>query len=229
MSIDSVIRRCPEYPAQTREDFAGTVEATVEGFRRNSVFKAIEAGAVSIDHYHRYLSIIFHQTFESAATFALAGARCDMRHHVIRDYLIEHADEEKSHWQWVIDDLYSTGYNGADPRGTFPHPACQAYIAFNTYLALRAPIARLGTAAVLEGIGAKNGKRYGEALCRVLSLQPSQLKFVFGHGDTDVGHTADIIRVLSEADLTGHEWAWLSYAARTAGEIYKQMFEAILQ
>ena len=113
--------------------------------------------------------------------------------------------------------------------GSFPHPACQCYIAFNTYLAIRAPIARLGTAVVLEGIGATNGKRYGEKLCQVLNLEPAQVKFVFGHGDTDVGHTAEIIQVLSEADLSDYDWAWLCYAARTGADLYRAMYEAILQ
>lgn len=221
--------RVPSYPTATREGFTRVVETAIDRFRDNPVLRAVDAGTFGIEDYHSFLGMIFHQTFEGPASFALAGSRCDVRHHAIRDYLIEHAEEERSHWEWVIEDLYSTGYGGPDPRGTFPRPACQAYIAFNTYLAVRAPVARLGSAAVLEGIGAGNGRRYGEALCRVLNLGPSQVKFILGHGDTDVGHTADIIRVLSEADLSAYDWAWLCHAAEAAGELYRKMYEAVLQ
>jgi GNAT superfamily N-acetyltransferase len=213
-----------DYPRGSQREFLQAVNAAVAGFPDNPLCRKLDRGDFRTADYHAFLNMIFHQTYHAPSTFALAGANCDSRHDTIRDYLIEHAEEERNHWQWVLEDLANTGYRGPDPRSTFPHPACQAYVSFNTYLAVKQPVARLGTAAVLEGIGARYGKNYAEKLCSSLGLTPSQVKFVYGHGDTDVGHTADILRVLTEADLTGYDWAWLSYAARMAGDLYKQMY-----
>src|SRR5690606_29299265 len=114
----------------------------------------IDSGDFFMEAYHKQLLMIFHQTFEGPSTFALASAHCSTKYHEVRDYLILHSNEERSHWQWIISDLKNTGYIGPDSRTLFPKPACQAYLAFNYYIAMRFPIGRLGTAAVLESIGA---------------------------------------------------------------------------
>lgn len=42
----------------------------------------------------------------------LAGSYCPPALHILREYLLQHANEEKSHWEWVISDLKNTGYDG---------------------------------------------------------------------------------------------------------------------
>lgn len=173
--------------------------------------------------------MIFHQTFEGPSTFALAGAHCNPKEHIVRDYLLHHADEEKSHWEWVISDLKNSGYKGADPRSLFPQPACQAYIAFNVYTAIRAPIARLGIASVLESIGASYGRMYAEKIQSILRLNDDQIYFFLGHGDTDVGHTKDIFKILEETSMSSNDWEWMCHAAKNAGLLYTAMYnEAII-
>lgn len=209
----------------TPERFMETVQAAVDRFPGNRMCARLDAGAFTMPDYHAILLMIFHQTFEGPSTFALAGAHCAPRRHEVRDYLLHHADEEKAHWQWVINDLRRTGYAGPDPRDLFPQPACQAYIAFNVYTALRNPMARLAIAATLESIGATHGKNYATRLCRHLALEPAQASFFFGHGDTDVGHTADILGVLSAQDLDEEDWDWMCHAARTSGALYTAMYD----
>lgn len=209
----------------TQRDFEAAVAAAVEVFPSNGMCRKVDEGSMQMSDYHDILLMIFHQTFEGPSTFALAGAHCSPQRHAVRDYLLHHADEEKSHWQWVISDLRSTGYEGADPRELFPRPACQAYVAFNVYTAIRMPLARLSIAAVLESIGANYGKRYATELCRGLSLSPGQARFFFGHGDTDVGHTQEIFDVIGEESLTPREWDWMCHAARTAGQLYTAMYD----
>ncbi len=211
-----------------REQFLEAVQQAVEGFPRNRVCSRLDAGQFSMSDYHAILLMIFHQTFEGPSTFALAGAHCSPRLHEVRDYLLQHADEEKSHWEWVINDLRNTGYAGPDPRTLFPRPACQAYIAFNVYTAIRMPVARLAIAATLESIGANNGKRYATRVCQHLELKPPQASFFYGHGDTDVGHTADILAVLDRQSLSEADWDWMRHAARTAGQLYTAMYDEAL-
>lgn len=207
-----------------RARFLEVVQQAVENFPRNRMCRKLDEGAFTMADYHAILLMIFHQTFEGPSTFALAGAHCSPRLHEARDYLLHHADEEKSHWDWVIGDLRNTGYAGPDPRSLFPQPACQAYIAFNVYTAIRMPLARLGIAATLESIGANYGKKYATKLCQQLALKPAQAVFFYGHGDTDVGHTTDILSVLDKQPLTSFDWDWMCHAAHTAGQLYSAMY-----
>lgn len=214
-------------PCSSREEFISAADETVRDFENNSLFMRVNSGKLTIDDYHRWLLTIFHQTFHAPATFALAGGHCDSRLQPIRDYLIEHAEEERAHWKWVLEDLFGTGYTGPDPRSEFPSLETQNYVAFNVYVATKMPVARLATAAVLEGIGGTYAKQYSNKICDLLGINADQVKFAYGHGDTDVGHTEDIYRVLSESELSPYEWAWCKHAALTAGRLYRAMYEEV--
>jgi hypothetical protein len=216
------------YPRSNSAEFSDLIGGLIAAFPQNKLCQKLDSAALNVRDYHRFLNMIFHQTFEGPSTFALAGANCDPRRQAVRDYLIEHAHEEKDHWQWVIEDLRATGFAGPDPRTQFPEPACQRYIAFNVYVAVRMPVARLAIAAFLEGVGATHGKKYATKLCQTVGLAASQAKFLFGHGDTDVGHMEDIMQVVRDADLTPYEWAWMGHAARTAASLYAEMYNGVI-
>jgi hypothetical protein len=209
-----------------RATFRQAVADAVAAFPDNALCRRLDAGVITRADYHALLRTLFHQTFEGPATFALAGFHCDPRHVEARAYLMHHAEEEKEHWRWVINDLRASGDEGPDPRETFPGPATQAYVAFNVYTAVRAPVARLGIAAVLEGIGGRWGGEYGGRLCRSLGLGREQASFFLSHGELDKGHVEEVFGVIDRADLGPQDWAWLAHAARTAGALYRGMYDA---
>ena len=146
-----------------------------------------------------------------------------------RDYLLHHADEEKSHWQWVINDLKRIGYKGGDPRNNLPNPACQTYIAYNVFTAVKDPLSRLAIAFVLETIGATFSKKYAQKVCQLLKLTPNQTSFFFGHGDTDVGHSQEILEIINQCELTEDQWKRMVQAVKVAGNLYKQMYNEVVK
>lgn len=208
-----------------RETFLEVMEAAVAAFPDNRLCRKLDAGALTLADYQSLLRMLFHQTFEGPSTFALAAAHCAPRHQQARDYLIAHAEEEKSHWQWVINDLRATGDHGPDPRTQFAEPACAAYVAFNVYTAIRQPLARLGIAAVLEGIGAVHGTNYGQRLVTSLRLDRAHASFFLSHGALDIGHVQDVMAVIEASEPTAAEWAWLAHAARVGGLMYRRMYD----
>jgi heme oxygenase len=179
--------------------------------------------------YHRLLLMIFHQTFNGPGFLAIAGANCTAAQQAARDYLIKHADEERTHWTWVVNDLRNTGYDGPDPRNRFPPEPCQAYISFNFHVAHRMPLARLAIAVMLESLGATHGKSYALKTCQVLGLHKDQATFFMGHSDTDVGHTEEIWKVLEQCNLADTDWEYMAFAAETAFRMYYRMYEEILE
>src|SRR3989338_7275734 len=110
-----------------KNTFINTVNQAVEKFQDNALFTKLTKGDLKMEDYHQILLMIFHQTYEGPATFSLAAAHTPSSFWFVRDYLQHHADEEKSHWQWVIGDLKNPGYAGPDPRTLLPQTACQAY------------------------------------------------------------------------------------------------------
>ena len=207
-----------------QQHFEQSVAAAIAVFPGNRFTQLIDEERIVVADYHRLLLMIFHQTFRAPQSFALAGAMMPERHLAARNYLITHAAEEHTHWQWALNDLEQTGYVGADPRLSTPPPACAAYIGFNYYVSLQHPIARLAIASVLEGLGATYSKPYAMKVAKQLQLKPEQMVFFLGHSDTDVVHTQDIRDVIAESALTVDEWQWMSCAATTAGKLYADMY-----
>lgn len=113
------------------EQFSATVGNQAALFADAPICKLLQAEGVCMSDYHTVLKRIFHQVQESASTFSLAAANCDNRRFEVKSYLMKHAEEEKLHWEWILNDLRATGYEGEDPRGEFADPRAQAYIAYN--------------------------------------------------------------------------------------------------
>jgi|SRR5215831_2250319 len=205
-----------------------TVELAIEKFPDNKVCRKVDAGDFDLTDYQKVLRMIFHQVREGPFTFALAGVHCPGHLGTAREYLLQHADEEKTHWRWVMNDLNKTGYQGGPIESSFPLPACQDYVSFNYYVAMKMPLARLAVAMVLEGIGARFGSEYAAKICELLSLTPQQTQFYAGHGNTDREHIIDLWRVIEGCKLSDDEWQWLIHAAETAGRMYRRMYEEAL-
>lgn len=203
------------------------VETAVRNFSENALLSLLNEQKPKLDHYHQILLSLAPQVYNSSSTFSLAAVRTPPQFEKIRLYLMAHADEEKTHYTWVINDLKNTGYSGPHPLKKMPTLSCLNYISLNWYVAEQYPLARLGIAAVLESIGASLGKGTFLKVVEVLKLQPNQVTFFHGHGDTDVGHIADIFKVLAESPLSDDDWKQICYFATMAGEIYKSIYEEV--
>jgi len=206
-----------------------TVELAIDQFPQNRVCRKVDAGGFELADYHKILRMIFHQVQEGPFTFALAGVNCGPHLRKIKEYLLHHADEEKLHWRWVLNDLEQTGCPADAIESSLPLPACQDYLAFNYFVALKIPFARMAIALVLEGIGARFGAQYAARICRSLSLTPQQTQFYAGHGSTDRQHILDLWQVIESHEFNDDEWQWLNHAAETAGRLYRRMYEEALE
>lgn len=204
--------------------FQDVVAREVERFATTALARRVDAGTVELRHYHAVLCTVFHQTYAGPYSFARAAVRCEWRHEAAKEYLLRHAEEERSHWRWVLDDLAATGYAGPSPRAVPPHPTCMAFVGLQGHLAEHHPVARLASAAVLEGIGAKFGGTYGRRLLETLKLKPHEATFFLSHGETDKLHSVEVAEVLDQCRLSPDEWTWMNYAASVTAQFYCAMY-----
>jgi len=208
----------------TIDDFRHAVNGQIEHFKNAILIQRLMDGKVEMRHYHAILTTIFHQTQSSPYTFSQAAANCSWQHGEIKEYLLVHAEEERTHWRWVLDDLKNTYYQGPDPRTHFPHSTAEAYISFNHKIAHVMPIARLAIACVLEGIGGQLGSYYGKKLVQTLNLSIEQTSFFLSHGETDKHHMQELDDVIAKSNLTPEEMGWMTHCANVAGQLYYNMY-----
>lgn len=211
-------------PKSNMEEFRLAVAGQLDDFETAPLVRRVASGNVTMEHYHAILTTLFHQTMSSPYTFAKAAACCPWRFETAKEYLLRHAEEERTHWRWVLDDLANTGYGGENPRELLPHPTCEAYVSFNERVAEQMPVARLAIARVLEGIGARFGGDYGGKLLQLLGLKPGQASFFISHGETDKRHVQELDDVIDACRLTEVEWGWMTHAASVGGQLYRAMY-----
>jgi hypothetical protein len=208
----------------TQLDFENVVQQQVNQLAEAPALQKLARRQLTLADYHQILLAIFHQVYEGPGTFALAAGLISSSRPEVKSYLMHHAEEEKLHWRWIVSDLKNTGYKGPEPQLLPPRPAAAAYIGYNHYIALKYPTGRLAIAAVLESIGAHFGAKSSAALMSALDLKENQVVFFHGHGDTDVGHTKEIIDVLEKAGLDADEWGTMCNIAETSGILYRSLY-----
>ena len=217
-------------PEATFEDFKKLADQEINNFLENNlVISKLDDGLLSMEAYHNLLLTLFHQVYMSSTSFALAGSMVNFQQFKVRDYLMEHAEEEKEHWGWIINDLRNTGYEGPDPRESFPSLATQSYIGFAMFLATKFPVGRLAMGYILESLSGKFGVLYGSKVGALLNLQRNQVEFFVKHGELDQGHSDDILDVLKEVDLSAYDWAYCCYVAKTTVSLYKAMYNEAIE
>lgn len=227
MNYNEILNASLTYPSASFEDFVKISKECVKQFPiDNSLVQKLDDGLFTVNDYQNMLLILFHQVYYSSSSFALAGTMVDSRFTEIKDYLMEHAEEEKEHWSWIINDLRKAGYSGPDPRELFPSKEAQAYISFAMFIAHKHPVSRLAMGFVLEDLSGEYGIKYGTQIAQALGLKKDAVSFTVQHGELDQGHSMDIIDVLSRAELTPYEWAHCCHTAEMTIAMYKDMYKA---
>lgn len=212
-------------PKSNFANYKKTQEAAVKEFLKgNKLIDLLESGDLTMANYHSLLKTIFHQVYFSSTSFAISGGMLANTSVAGRGYLLHHAEEEMDHWQWILEDLASTGYKGNDPRNEFAAWPAQAYLSFGVYISMFKPIGRLAMAQVLEGISGEFGLKYGAKALTQLKIKKEQAKFFLIHGELDQGHTADIGSILEKEELSPQDWAELEHIARTTAQLYKNIY-----
>lgn len=227
LEYGDAIKQKLEYGHATMDQLENHIEKAIQGFEKDNLFiDKIDANELGIEYYHRILLGVFHQVFRSSSSFALASASLGERNQIAKDYLLHHAEEEKTHWVWILNDLAGTGYKGPDPRTLHPHYTTQGYFSYAMFLGSHFPMGRLCMAAVLEGISGSLGPKYGPRVMTLLKIKPEFMQFFKSHGELDQGHTQEVLEVIRKTELTDYEYWMMMGVAQNTAELYKSIYNA---
>jgi Iron-containing redox enzyme len=134
------------------------------------------------------------------------------------DYLGRHAEEERGHDEWVLQDLQSVGVASAELLSRPPSGAVAALVGAQYYWVLHYhPVCLLGYLMVLEG-NPPNRRRLQDLRSRS-GLPASAFRTMLEHADLDIGHAAELDDLLDRLPLSpGHKEALgLSAISTVAG------------
>jgi hypothetical protein len=158
------------------------------------------------ERYPRYLQAMHGVLRASVPLMERAAARCaeflpqDPSTDRLRDYLVQHAGEERGHDAWAREDLALLGGDLAAACDEQPWPDAAALVGPQYYwIEHHHPVALLGYIAVLEGNAPRPG--LAEWIAAGAGVPDAALRTVREHADLDTGHTEAIYRLLDSLHL----------------------------
>ncbi|MFJ5631942.1 iron-containing redox enzyme family protein [Streptomyces goshikiensis] len=147
--------------------------------------------------YLRYLAAMHPLVRASVPLLERAAERCaeldDPGARRLAAYYTRHAEEERDHDTWLLEDLAAAGGGPA----AVPHPVVVELAGAQYYrIEHEHPVTLLGYMAVLEGNAP--GPRLADRLAEATGLPDGAFRTVREHAELDGGHLDDLHRVLDE-------------------------------
>ncbi|MCX4986464.1 iron-containing redox enzyme family protein [Streptomyces sp. NBC_00572] len=173
--------------------------------------------------YVRYLAAM-HPLVRASVPLLLRGAeRCaerdDPASRRLAAYYIRHAEEERDHDAWLLDDLAAAGAGPAP----VPHPAAVELAGAQYYrIEHEDPATLLGYIAVLEGNAP--GPRLADRLAEVTGLPGGAFRTLREHAELDGGHLDDLHRVLDALAPTPARQTAVSVSALHTANLLTRLF-----
>lgn len=183
--------------------------------------------------YPEFLFAIYGVTASSAPAMLTAAERCSVLASTdplagwLRDYFLEHAEEEQGHERWLEDDLASLGISRADLSARLPYTSVAALVGLQYYWMLHVhPIAYLGYIAVLE---APTLLEFLEEVSQRNGIPLSSMSGHVLHATLDPGHVAEFDRTLDLLPLTQQHRDLITVSAIATVAHLERVFSDILE
>ncbi|MEV7419448.1 iron-containing redox enzyme family protein [Streptomyces sp. NPDC089919] len=175
------------------------------------------------ERYPRYLAAMYPLVRASVPLLERAAERCaglaDPAARHLGAYYGRHAEEERDHDLWLLEDL---AVAGAGPAAV-PHPVAVELAGAQYYrIEHEHPVALLGYIAVLEGNAP--GPRLADRLAAATGLPDGAFRTLREHAELDGGHLDDLHRVLDELALPPERQRAVSVSALHTANLLTRLF-----
>ncbi|WP_327265921.1 iron-containing redox enzyme family protein [Streptomyces sp. NBC_01232] len=173
--------------------------------------------------YLRYLAAMHPLVRASVPLLERAAERCaeldDPAARSLAAYCTRHAEEERDHDAWLLDDLAAAG---AGPAAVPPPVVVELAGAQYYRIEHEHPVTLLGYMAVLEGN--PPGPRLADRLIETTGLPDGAFRTLREHAELDGGHLDDLHRVLDALAPTAAQQTAVSVSALHTAHLLTRLF-----
>ncbi|QNE78761.1 hypothetical protein F0344_32875 [Streptomyces finlayi] len=173
--------------------------------------------------YVRYLAAMHPLVRASVPLLRRAAERCaeldDPPSRRLAAYYTRHAEEERDHDAWLLDDLATAGARPAP----MPPPVVVELVGAQYYrIEHEHPVTLLGYIAVLEGHAP--GPRLADRLIEATGLPAGAFRTLREHAELDGGHLDDLHRVLDALEPAPARQTAVSVSALHTANLLTRLF-----
>jgi pyrroloquinoline quinone (PQQ) biosynthesis protein C len=177
--------------------FAASLEAELAPQRKRydaSIGALLQSGRFG-PVYPAILVETYHYVKHSCALMERSAAALEPARAGLREYLLEHSDEERGHEAWLLDDLEALGYDRKAVEASVPLAETASLVGRQLYvIEYLHPAGLLGYVYVMES--RPPSMRWLSFLRDEVGIPATALTFFERHGDADVRHRVELAEAL---------------------------------
>jgi pyrroloquinoline quinone (PQQ) biosynthesis protein C len=190
------------------------------------VHDALE-GRMSTNQYVAFLCQAFHHVKHTVPLMMAAGSRLPQNKEWLRVALLEYAEEEIGHQEWILNDIAACGYDPEKARHSVPNPATEVMIAYAYHTIDRVnPVGFFGMVHVLEGTSISVADHAAARVRESTGLPEKAFSYLTSHCALDVKHVKFFQDLMSKIDDVSDQQA-IVHCARLFYKLYGDVYRSI--
>jgi 3-oxoacyl-[acyl-carrier-protein] synthase III len=196
--------------------------------QRVPIIQRLNAGQLTLDDYQALLFNLRQQVIDGSRWISRAASNITEEYFPIRSAFIAHSQDEHRDYEMLERNYASVGGSLEEIRGGRKNIGSEA---LSAYILQRAsvenPFDLIGAMFIIEGLGQRLAKQWGERIRDQLGLSNEQVSFFLYHSESDVKHFSRLQLALDLGLLDERRTAGVVTCAKVVGRLYALQLEEI--
>lgn len=195
---------------------------------RVPMVQRLNQGTFSIQDYRAFLYNLRQQVIDGSRWISRAASNITGEFFPIRSAFIGHSSDEHRDYEMIERDFASVGGELAQIRSGEKNIGSEALSAFILSRAAREnPFDLVGAMFIIEGLGQRIARGWGEAIRDQLNLTDQQVSFLIYHSASDVKHFERLDLAIQSGILTPKLVSEIVKTAKVTARLYALQLEEI--
>jgi 3-oxoacyl-[acyl-carrier-protein] synthase III len=192
------------------------------------IISKLNRGHFTVEDYKSLLLNMRQQVMEGARWISRAASSITIEGFELRSVFIGHAKEEHRDYQLLERDYVSVGGYLEEITAGQKNLGSEALSAWMFHQASREnPFDLLGAMYIIEGVGNRLAKRWGEMIKLQLGLEDKQVSFLLYHGANDENHFDKLESAVNSDMLTRPIAERILKTAKVTARLYRLQLEEV--
>jgi 3-oxoacyl-[acyl-carrier-protein] synthase III len=196
--------------------------------QRVPIIQRLQSGRLTLDDYKALLFNLRQQVIDGSRWISRAASNVTEEYFPIRSAFIAHSQDEHRDYEMLERNYVSVGGSLEEIRAGRKNIGSEALSAYILQKAsVENPFDLVGAMFIIEGLGQRLAKQWGERIREQLALTNEQVSFFLYHSESDVKHFSRLQLALDLGLLNERRTAGIVTCAKVVGRLYALQLEEI--
>src|SRR5262245_59801797 len=196
--------------------------------QRVPIIQRLNAGRLTLDDYKALLLNLRQQVIEGSRWISRAASNVTEEYFPIRSAFIGHSQDEHRDFELLERNYVSVGGSLDEIRAGRKNIGSEALSAYILQKAsVENPFDLIGAMFIIEGLGQRLARQWGERIREQLGLTNDQVSFFLYHSESDVKHFSRLQLALDLGLLTERRTAGIVTCAKVVARLYALQLEEL--